>query len=866
MRIVGLASIVNAVIVGFALASPAQAFVKKDTHIPPQQLGSALRELAKEHQFQVFFRSDVVGQRTTNGVSGQLTTDEAIKRLLSGTGLTYEYMDDHTVAIVAPSPDTTSSYRDSGVTGEILDQDHQQQERQKGSLWDRFRVAQATQGASAETTSVAGNRQATQTEPVSLQEVVVTAQKKGEERLQDVPVPVAVINADELLNYNETRVQDFFSTVPGMNFAPTGAQAVDTLSIRGITTGIGTNPTVGVLIDDVPFGAITNTSAGNDVPDIDPNDLARVEVLRGPQGTLYGASSMGGLLKFVTKDPSLESASGNVSAGISSVSHGAEPGYNFRASGNMPLSDGWAIRASAFTRDDPGYIDNPFSGAKGINEDHAYGAHIAALWRPSDSVSLKLSALFQDIRADGSSDINSGPGYANSLGDLQQNYLPGVGGYDRSAQAYSATLTAKFGGVDFTSVTGFSVIQYRDSWDFTPEFGDQTQKQFDVQGTPVTDSAVTRKVTQEIRLSGSLVQNIDWLLGGFFDHEHSTGIEDILAEATTGKVVGTWANWFFARTNQEEAAFANITYRFSDQFDVQLGARESHIVVTTNPTIQLGVFDTVFGTPALVPELSASANVFTYLVTPRIKLSPDLMVYARLASGYRPGAANGVVVTTYPRQSDPDQTKNYELGVKGDFIDHKLSIDASLYYIDWKNIQEAITDPKTGFGYTGNVSGAKSEGAELSVTLKPLPGLSISSWVSYDDAVLTDAFPPGSNGYGLPGTKLPFTARWSGNLSLEQDFPMSSSLTGFVGSQVRVIGERLGQFAPSATAYRQIYPSYTELDVRTGAKYGSWTVNLYLNNAGDKRGLIGGGTGSFPPIGFEYITPRTVGLTLSKLF
>jgi outer membrane receptor protein involved in Fe transport len=235
------------------------------------------------------------------------------------------------------------------------------------------------------------------------------------------------------------------------------------LTIRGITTGAG-NPTVGVTVDGVPFGSSTGLGGGDVVPDIDPNDLARVEVLRGPQGTLYGASSMGGLLDFVTIDPSTDRLSGRVQAGTESIYNGSGLGYNFRGSVNIPLGDTLAMRASAFTREDPGYIDNPFLHINGINEQHAHGGRLATLWTPTETLSLKLSALYQEIRSNGSNDVDVGTG----LSGLQQDYVRGAGGYDRKAQAYSAILKAKFGASDFTSVTGFNSNSYSDGFDYTP--------------------------------------------------------------------------------------------------------------------------------------------------------------------------------------------------------------------------------------------------------------------------------------------------------------------------------------------------------------------------------------------------------------
>src|SRR5262249_23933181 len=156
------------------------------------------------------------------------------------------------------------------------------------------------------------------------------------ERLQDVPVPVTVINAQTLADTNQLRIQDYYASIPGFSVISVGIQSITLLSIRGINSDAAGNPSVGITVVDVPYGASTNAGGGTLVPDLDPYDLAHVEILRGPQGTLYGASSLGGLLKFVTVDPSTDGVSGHVESGLSGIHNGAELGYNVRGAVNVP--------------------------------------------------------------------------------------------------------------------------------------------------------------------------------------------------------------------------------------------------------------------------------------------------------------------------------------------------------------------------------------------------------------------------------------------------------------------------------------------------------------------------------------------------
>lgn len=801
----------------FIAADPAPVFAEEQTHafdIRAQPLASALLEYSRQSEVPVVVSPDLVAGKRSPGVKGALPPGAALDRLLTGTGL------------------VSVRQSDGGVTFALSNQ-------------SPIRLGDAGQASPS----------GSEAEP---EEIVVTAQKR-EERLRDVPVPVTVLNADNLADNGQPRLRDFFAQVPGINVMPSfvGTQNV---SIRGVTTGGLATPTVGVTIDDVPVGASSGPH-GNYAPDIDPGDLARIEVLRGPQGTLYGANSMGGLIKFATVDPSTNGYNGRVEAGISGVYNGAEPGYNLRGSVNVPLGDTLAIRASAFSRQDPGYIDNPVYHLKSVNDAQNEGARLSAMWRPSEDFSVKLSALYQHTRENGLDEVDIQPG----LTDLQQNYLPGSGNNDITVQAYSAIVKARLGSFDLTSVTGYNVNRALNSLDWGFTFSPGVQAAFGVTGALYHGSDEVQKFVQELRLSGTIGDSFEWLIGGFYTHEDDSSHFEVFAENTnTGQINGQY--WRFGQVSQpdqydEYAAFTNLTYHITDDFDVQIGGRESHLKVSQGATIQTGPL--VGGGPVIGPKEESSADAFTYLATPRYKLSPDLMVYARFASGYRPGTPNLPAFGVTP-QSNPDQTRTYEVGMKGDFVDHRFSVDASIYHIDWTDIQIQLRDPVTQFVYNANGSGAKSDGVELSFTARPLSGLTISGWFDYDDAVLTKAFSANTPSHGVVGDRLPLSSRYSGNLSVEEEFPLWADTTGFVGGQISYVGDRVGVFTSSAQ--RQDFPSYTKTDLHAGVKYESWTASAYVNNATDERALTNGGIGYFYPPARIYITPQTVGLTVVKTF
>jgi outer membrane receptor protein involved in Fe transport len=867
MRLGVIGAAVCLSIIGLSQAGDVRAsMVREPTNIPPQSLGPALQALAKDRDFQIVYVSEEVNSLRTQGAVGEFTPDEALKQLLKGTGLTYRYVDGKTVAIVTASSGSTSSSNppSTATSGGV------QKEGQNPAA-ETFLVAQATQGQTSSAASVVGPAAVENQLPTSLQEVLVTAQKRSE-RAQDVPVPVTVISGGELLAQNTVRLQDYSSEIPGLSVSTSSVGGYQLLSIRGLTTGLA-NPTVGITIDDVPFGSST-VNGGNIPPDVDPGELARVEVLRGPQGTLYGASSIGGLIKFVTIDPSTKGISGDIQAGTSVVSNGAELGYNFRGAVNVPLSDTFAVRLSGFDRQDPGYIDNPTLHIDGINKINAYGGHLTALWQPAQSFSLKLSALIQETKANGSPDITNSEIAASigyplpPLGDLQQDYIPGAGKYETRIQAYSATARATLGSGELTSITGYNINTYYSALDFSYALGPFVQAEFGVPGVLYPSSANIEKFTQELRYSVQLGKSVDWLLGGFYTHEDAPFTATLLGEdPTTGVIAGEFGRFEFANSYRELAAFTDFTFHIQQHFDIQLGGRESQIKQTYQET-DSGPYVPLFEgvpSPNVGPTGESQANAFTYLLTPRFTLSPDFMMYARLASGYRAGGPN--VGTGVPPEYSPDKTYNYEIGAKGDALNHTLSFDASLFYIDWKDIQVENFNEATGADYVTNAGGAKSQGIELSVQSVPVTGLKLAAWVVWNDAVLTKPFPPASvaaGTYGVAGDRLPYAMRISGNASADWDFIVARGWTATIGGSFIYVGDRVGPFQGTAT--RQEYPGYAQINLRAGLRYNLWTADLFVTNLTNKRGLIDGGLGTNIPYDFHYLQPVTVGLNLSRRF
>ena len=699
-----------------------------------------------------------------------------------------------------------------------------------------------------------------------LSEVVVTAQKRSE-RLQDVPTSVTAIDASTLLATQALNLRDYFATVPGLAINDQGNGRVS-LDIRGVSTGDGTNPTVGVTIDDVPIGA-SNAGLINGsgfVPQLDPSELTRVEVLKGPQGTLYGASTLGGLFKYVTAPPDLKTASGRVEVDGSSVDGGGV-GFGARAGVTVPLvEDLLAVRVSAFDRTDPGFIDDPLQGRNNVNTVHVHGGRVALLWQMSSNTSFTVADLVQKTNGDGSASVDTNYLYQPLYGDLTHEDLRGADIYNYQINLLTGNLNVHLPGADITSVTGYQIDRDLEARYF-PSENSFALSQYGVDAAMLYNQFATVKFSQEVRVASSGHSKLDWLLGAFFTNENNGDTNQPInaIDRATGASVGEVLNYYYPDHYKEWAAFADVTYHFTDQFDVQVGGRES-----TNEQ----VYHEVDSGPAIGPidnvinEHSKDSS-FTYLVTPRYRLSDSLMMYARLATGYRPGGPNTLVTgVDVPPTYKPDKTRNYELGVKSEFLDRRASLDAAVFYVDWSDIQLTVNNPVLSTYYLGNAGTAKSQGFELSGALKPLEGLTLSLNTSYTDAQLTQTV----GTLGASGDRLPYSAKVNVNLAIEDQFSITQSVDGFAGLSSTRVGDRIGNFGSGPGAPRLRYPAYATVDLHGGFDVNKFKVTAFVKNLGNKRGILGSGTRESEPYtttaiySTAIIVPRTVGLSVSKEF
>ena len=709
--------------------------------------------------------------------------------------------------------------------------------------------------------AVAAATAQTSTNVSVLEEVVVTAQK-FEQKLSETPLSVTAISARNLEVLGATQFRDFASTVPSLTFTTSGVGSTQ-VNLRGITTGNNISPTVGIYVDEVPYGSSTPFASGAQLAlDVGLFDVSRIEILRGPQGTLYGASTMGGLLKYVSVLPDVSAFGATARAGLVNTSGGGV-GYDAAAAINAPLADDKAaLRVSGFYTHDSGFIDNLASGRDDVNESKVYGGRADLFVKPADQLSLRLAVFAQDIERDGTASADFGLASGEPVdGDLDQRRLRAEP-FEQEFRLVSGTLTYDFENAALTSVSSYQTVRSHAITDVSEFFGPALAAGGIVLGSiEVEKENETDKFTQELRLAatGTL---LDWTIGGFYTDEQSDQFQTLNASMPDGAVFPVDLLTVNLPSSYEEyAGFGTLTWHLTQQVDFTGGVRYAH---NSQRFEQIGSGPLIFS----VPERSETDSIVTYLGTIRYRVSENLMSYVRYATGYRPGGPN-VVLNDLSGQplANPtfgaDKLRSYEGGIKASSADGRFGVDAAVYFIKWDDLQ--INAVRNGLGVVDNAAAAESKGAELTLTLVPTPQLTLVGAVGYVDAELSEDAPDLG---GFDGDRLPDTPEFTGTLSADYSFEVGGR-EAFVGTTMRHVTDRVSSYDVSAGSPQYDLPEYTTVDLRTGLQLGSARLQLYVRNAFDERGKLSATTAFSAlggPVWVSLVQPRTIGFNVITQF
>jgi iron complex outermembrane receptor protein len=723
-----------------------------------------------------------------------------------------------------------------------------------------------------------------------LEEIVVTATKR-EEKLHDVAMGITALSGEDLARRQESGFTDFAAQVPGLSF-----ESVDPgrnrVVLRGENVG-NVGATIATTVDDIPFFMSGSQSNGAFFSaNVDTYDLQRVEVLRGPQGTLYGASAEGGLIKYVTNPPDLAATHGAITAGGESVDGGQMAGFT-KGFINLPFWDhNAALRVSAVEEGIPGWIDNPLAGQSNVNHGDKYSLRGSLLVKPTSDLTVRITAFNQALNVRGDNNVQV-VGAALTPATAPANQFEPVNGMRNSTVgphaihdnlSYGAlNVQYDFEVATLMSATSFGEIKKRYTSDITDQnvapgvtFADLLAG---VYGEPIVafgnQLESLHKFNQELRITSdpgsALFGNpFDWLGGAFFTHE-TTGfnqVYDARSAADPATILAPALGGDRLPADYKEiAVFADFTYHFTKAFDLELGGRTTHTQQHSQSTVLCCVS---LGPQATYDPVRTSETDPTWSVAPRWHVNDALLVYARVATGFSPGGPNqpsSVLLNPPPYRSD--STRNYELGARLDVFDKRFAADVAIFDIRWKDVQVLnILQTSSGpVGINGNSGTAESKGVEWNFMWRPVDALSIGLLGAYTNAKLTsDAAALG----GMSGDQLPYVPDVISTLNMDYTWQAFGKFTGFLGGSWTYTGNRYTAFSSAvATVESHVkLPTYDTLKVQAGLNNGHYSLEVFGSNLTNARGITEYfNSGGHDQMGLAaFIQPRTIGIQLGAKF
>ncbi len=863
--------------------------------IPSQPLREALQDWALQTGTQLMYDADLASGLTTRGAPAGLPAIEALGKILEGTGLVYRVVNDRMISILSRKQAALSDER--GHT-----------HGRRSEMPARLEVAQAQNAEEKRFTDAQGaDRLDSQSSQDKLQEIVVTAQKR-EERLQDVPISMAVIGSQEIERRGLIGMEDYLRSIPGVNQIDRGIMD-NAIVVRGITTSpeaenFSSGATVATYFGETPITGLGGYVAGG--IDVRPVDLERIEMLRGPQGTTFGSGSLSGALRLIPKAPELDRFGADVSAEYSRTGRDGGGNSMVQAVANLPIArDRFGVRIVGYRYDESGIYRNiagldPASLAfanqwgvgnlvSGFVDDDvgsqvSTGGRVAALWRVNDSFRIALNALTQKIEQKGrpfaSLDlyeqasfpvapirrVDGDPGeYFESNVDLYNIVMD----YDLSWATLTSTASWVDGGVSPALATGatifpFTGATYMDVESLTAE----TRLASRLEGRFQFTAGLFYEDTKNANW-----QSVDWLGAGVAPNP-LTALGFLYATDPT-QVIET------NRKVAQRAIFGEVSYALTDAVTATVGGRYFDYEKSEYRLAEGGLIGIPLG--AGVPT-NIRTNETDHTLKANISYKPvqDALLYASWSQGFRlgrpqpavPAAAcdrnndgliDGRTVTIESTRSvNSDFLDSSEIGAKIALFDRRMTVDVAAYHLKWDGVPVLVALPNVDTcrgTYTANVGAARSDGAEIQASFVATAGLTLTLGGGYMEAELSkDA--PAVRG-AVKGARLPGAPRVSANLGAQYEFQIAAH-KAFVRADSFYTGDFYGDLLETPGLRSG---DYIKVDARAGIAFGPLSAELFvknLTNADDFtwRGLTGG---TNPFFGYR-LRPRTVGLQLGYSF
>jgi iron complex outermembrane recepter protein len=774
--------------VGAAYADePAVSGKKYDLHIARQPLDTALKNLAEQTGLQIArYGASADGAVMVGPVFGALTTEQALENLLENQGLTYRFLNDRMIAIVDPKADTAAVLGALSTDG------------------TRLRLAQG-EGADALPSDQPEQVQS------ELTEIVVTAQKRRE-LLKNIPISITALSGADLDKSTIEGVAEALNTVPGVAAMQNWNGMGTRLSVRGVTPlgpwFSGSSPT-GYYLDSIPFGLVRSALS----PDAGAYDLERVEVLRGPQGTLYGASSLNGVVRILTHEADLNEFQFKARA---SGSTSEEGGGNYRGDMaiNVPLIEGkLAARLAAGHENLSGWIDRP--GEEDANDADIDTVRLKVKAKPAEKLTMDLTTWVH----------RSDYGAPSTGEDDQRHVSPFPEPHATDYDVFGLKLAYEFDSFMVTSSSSYMDYSGHSVLDLSP---------FCCAPLGSISDFDARFFTQEILASSTSEGSWRWSLGAFYRDANDRLVQSIIdttAPNAGGLVIG------FDDTSESWAVFGEVTRLLLDgrleltaglrQFQDRIGTRDNAVGATDSSSDD---FD------SLTPRFVITGHV-----------TEDFLVYASYSEGFRSGllqAPAAAAVGIPPVR--PDTLKNYEIGSKVTLLDNRLSIDASVYYIDWVDaIQQGPIVLIRGIPSASLANGPASSGrgADLALSAQPIDRLTLGFTLSVNDLQLDEnVIIPGIGVIALADDRLQGSPAETYGVFADYEFPLGQ-------------GSFTGVFAASANYISEVTATTTTVDgsgllvaksdpqIMSRASFGvrapkNWEATVFVNNLTNEQDVI----------------------------
>jgi iron complex outermembrane receptor protein len=681
-----------------------------------------------------------------------------------------------------------------------------------------------------------------------LAEIVVTAELR-QENLKDVPMSISAVSGEALALEHVTNIRDLAATVPNLDVAPLGP-GQQIISIRGLSGERGSSSLTGIYLNNIPVSGLQDSFLAT-YPDVGMYDLQRVEVLKGPQGTLFGEGAVGGVVRFMTNAPDLTKYSGNVSLSLFGTD-GGKLSEDLTLVANLPLVQNvFAVRLAANVLDDGGWINQPSVDRKDINNDRVEDGRIEALFTPTSELAINAMVALHHGAAGASDIVNQG---SPQESNFTQGYFPNLPtiSWDKYVMS-NLSVTYHFDFADLLSSTSRIIRQsLQDSTQVWPP--DTLQDTVDFEGY----QQINRTTSQEFRLTSAAEGKFKWVAGAMY---RDTSLNNTLGTQYISLFDGGFVETLLpgaSTTNESKsvAGYGDLSYKITQSFEVGAGIRYLH---DQRSAYEPGVADS---------QEAANFNVPTYRYFASYSIVDDVKVYASVGTGFRSGGFNDIstVQLGAPATFGPEHDKSYEVGVKSEFFDRRVSVDAAVYYSSYRDLQDdSVTRNAQGttIQYTNNAQSADLRGVEWDAAWRATTDLTLHLAGDVMNTKIVTASSASSYSVGDP---IDFVPRYSVMVGADYKLNWAVNLPGVV----HVDFNRKGQSYDTLNGLEDNYGTPDQvkaapvnfLNLSLSAMRDGWTFTAFGRNLTDERGYIRPGSSGWQ----SQARPLNAGITISKDF